>query len=224
MLEAHFVNPTLNYIASVKILIRQHSISRPFLQLPSECGAQKKMTWIMNFLGSIDDLEIPSDVLSSLRQAKGRASRSQIPERQAVDLCRHMLMRCSESHLFAMGEPLVPCQFTINYPDKVNRPVKAFRVSVMQIQGKANFKNLEMWKTNVPYIRSMSSELVKKIKAYEQACINVVFHPVLLPAVGMGMLQYVSEHFHDGWFNSSPGNLEQTNKKANLVGNFVPYA
>ncbi|KAG6756535.1 hypothetical protein POTOM_039965 [Populus tomentosa] len=69
-----------------------------------------------------------------------------------------------------------------------------------------------------------SSELVKKIKAYEQACINVVFHPVLLPAVGMGMLQYLSEHFHDGWFNSSPGNLEQTNKKANLVGNFVPYA
>ncbi|KAJ6894441.1 hypothetical protein NC652_028267 [Populus alba x Populus x berolinensis] len=69
-----------------------------------------------------------------------------------------------------------------------------------------------------------SSELVKKIKAYEQACINVVFHPVLLPAVGMGMLLYLSEHFHDGWFNSSPGNLEQTNKKANLVGNFVPYA
>ena len=50
MLEAQFVNPTpsLNYIASVKILIRQHSISRPFQQLPTECGAQKKMTWIMN--------------------------------------------------------------------------------------------------------------------------------------------------------------------------------
>uniref|UniRef100_A0A2K1YJJ0 Uncharacterized protein n=1 Tax=Populus trichocarpa TaxID=3694 RepID=A0A2K1YJJ0_POPTR len=104
MFEAQFVNPTLNYIASVKILIRQHSISRPFQQLPTECqcGAQKKMTWIMNFLGSIGDLEIPSDVLSSLRQANGRASRSQIPERQAVDLRRHVLMRCSDSHFFAM--------------------------------------------------------------------------------------------------------------------------
>ncbi|KAG6755373.1 hypothetical protein POTOM_041194 [Populus tomentosa] len=102
MLEAQFVNPTLNYIASVKILIRQHSISRPFQQLPTECGAQKKMTSIMNFLGSIGDLEIPSDVLSSSRQSKGRASRSQIPERQAVDLRRHMLMTCSDSHFFAM--------------------------------------------------------------------------------------------------------------------------
>jgi len=46
----------------------------------------------------------------------------------------------------------------------------------------------------------------------------------MLHAVGMGMFQYLSEHFHDGWFNSSPGNLEQTNKKANLVGHFVPYA
>lgn len=27
--------------------------------------------------------------------------------------------------------------------------VKAFRVSVTQIQGKANFKNLEMWITNL---------------------------------------------------------------------------
>lgn len=40
-------------------------------------------------LGSISDSEIPRDVLSSLRQAKGRASLSQIPKRLAVDLRSH---------------------------------------------------------------------------------------------------------------------------------------
>ncbi|KAJ6298016.1 hypothetical protein OIU76_019191 [Salix suchowensis] len=40
-------------------------------------------------LGSISDSEIPPDVLSSLRQAKGRASLSQIPQRLAVDLRSH---------------------------------------------------------------------------------------------------------------------------------------
>ncbi|KAG5255109.1 WD repeat-containing protein [Salix suchowensis] len=40
-------------------------------------------------LGSISDSEIPPDVLSSLRQAKGRASLSQIPQRLAVNLRSH---------------------------------------------------------------------------------------------------------------------------------------
>ncbi|KAJ6752177.1 hypothetical protein OIU85_002583 [Salix viminalis] len=40
-------------------------------------------------LGSISDSEIPPDVLSSLRQAKGRALLSQIPQRLAVDLRSH---------------------------------------------------------------------------------------------------------------------------------------